>query len=59
MRFSTTALLALAATAVATDDIVTETVTEYNTYCPVASSSGIPQGGSSAPAVEVYTYSVI
>lgn len=51
MRFSATALLALAATAVATDDYVTETVTEYATYCPA--SSGIAQGSSSAPAVEV------
>ncbi|RJE19748.1 hypothetical protein PHISCL_07922 [Aspergillus sclerotialis] len=51
MRFSATALLALAATAVATDDYVTETVTEYATYCP-ASSSGIAQGSSSVPAVE-------
>lgn len=37
MRFSITAALALAAGAVATDAI-TETVTQYTTYCPEATS---------------------
>lgn len=55
MRFSATALLALAATVVATnDDFVTVTETEYSTYCPASSSAGVPQVSESVPAgVEV------
>lgn len=54
MRFSAAALLALAATVVANDDLVTLTETEYTTYCP--SSSGIPQVSSSVPAVQVCSF---
>ena len=57
MRFSATALLALAATVVATnDDIVTVVETEYATYCPTSSSAGGPQVSQSVPASVAVCY---
>ncbi|RMJ22153.1 hypothetical protein PHISP_06984 [Aspergillus sp. HF37] len=53
MRVSIAALTALAATAIATgaaDDVITETVTDYTTYCPSSSAhpTQVPVSSGSA-----------